>query len=145
MNVERFGEQRTIWKFTNDWKISRLHWLWKDFAKNALYENSEMIGWQVNCDVCGKIWRTTFNLKIHKWSDDKLIAMYVERCRKRRTVWKITNDRMISRLKWLWKYWWTTHNLKIRKWLDDKSIAMNVERFGEQGLIWKFTIDWMTS
>ena len=53
--------------------------MWKDFANNAVYENSEMIRWQVNCDVCGKIWRTTHNLKIHIWLDDKSIAMIVER------------------------------------------------------------------
>ena len=66
MYVERFGEQHAIWNFTNGWEISQLHWLLKDFANNAVYENSEMIGLQVNCDVCGKICWATHILKIHK-------------------------------------------------------------------------------
>ena len=53
--------------------------MWKDLANNASFENSQKIGWQVNCDECGKICRKTHNLKFHKWLDDKLIAIIVER------------------------------------------------------------------
>ena len=94
-----------------------------------------MIGWQVNCNECGKRyvtrqnWKknykflmmsqlqwygkrcgTTHNLKIQKLSDDESIAMNGKRCR-------------------------ATHNLKIHKWLDDNLNAMNVEWIAGQGTI----------
>ena len=94
-----------------------------------------MIGWQVNCNECGKRyvtrqnWKknhkflmmsqlqwygkrcgTTHNLKSHKLSDEESIAMNGKRCR-------------------------ATHNLKIHKWLDDNLNAMNVEWIAGQGTI----------
>ena len=60
--------------------------MWKDLVKNAQFENSKMMGLQVNCDVCGKIWGKTHNLKIHKLLDCKLIAMNVERFGEKRTI-----------------------------------------------------------
>ena len=91
---------------------------------------------------------------IHEWSDDKLIAMNVERIGEKRTIWKFKND---SILQLMWKdlannaqfeksrmIGWhvncdecgknlqKTHNLKIHKWFHDKSNAIYVERFGEQ-------------
>ena len=99
-NCQNIGEKRTIWKFTNDSMISQVQLMWKDLANNAQFENSQMIGWQVNCDECRKIWGTTHNLKIHKWCDDKSIAMNVERFGEQRTIWNITNDRMTSWLQW---------------------------------------------
>ena len=113
--------------------------MWKDLANNASFEYSQIIGWQVNCDNWGKILRTMHNLKmidcdefgeiwqptrilkIHKWSDDKLVVMNVERIGEQRliwklenamngerfvvkpTIWKFTNDWMISQLQLLWK------------------------------------------
>ena len=44
------------------------------------------MGLQVSCDVCGKIWGKTHNLKIHKLLDDKSIAMNVERFGEQRTI-----------------------------------------------------------
>ena len=58
----------------------------------------------------GKRCGTTHNLKSHKLSDDKSIAMNGKRCR-------------------------ATHNLKIHKWLDDNLNAMNVEWIAGQGTI----------
>ena len=75
MNVERIGEKRTIWKFTND---SILQLMWKDLANNEQFEKSRMIGWHVNCDECGNF------------------------CKKR-TIWKFTNDSMISQMQLMWK------------------------------------------
>ena len=113
--------------------------MWKYLANNGSFEYSQIIGWQVNCDNWGKILRTTHNLKmidcdefgeiwqptrilkIHKWSDDKLVVMNVERIGEQRliwklenamngerfvvkpTIWKFTNDWMISQLQWMWK------------------------------------------
>ena len=98
--VERFGDQRTIWKFTNDWMISQLHCLLKDFMNNAMFQSSEMIGWQVNCDECGKIWRKTHTLKIHIWLDDQSIAIIVEILASNT---QFQNSHMISQLQLMWK------------------------------------------
>ena len=68
--------------------------MWKDLANNAQFENSQMIGWHVNCDEYGKNLQKTHNLKIHKWFDDKSIAINVERFGEQRTIWKVTNDQM---------------------------------------------------
>ena len=97
MNVERFGEQRTIWKSTNDLITRKLQWIWKDLANNISFENSQIIGWQVNWAEYRKIWRTTPHLKNHKWLDDKVIAMYVERFGKQCTIWKFTDRLEICR------------------------------------------------
>ena len=77
--------------------------MWKDLTNNASFENSEMIGWQVNCNVCGKIWRTTHNLKIHKWLEDKATFENSEII-----GWQVNCDEcgMI---------WQKTHTLKIHK------------------------------
>ena len=68
INVERFLGQRTVWKLTSDgmilvicnecektthclkthkWSddISHLQLMWKDLQDNALFENSQVIGW----------------------------------------------------------------------------------------------------
>ena len=103
INVEKFGEQRTIWKSTNDLITRKLQWIWKDLANNISFENSQIIGWQVNRAKYRKIWRTKPHLKIHKWLDDMLIAMKMERFGKQCTVWKFTNDWEISQLHWLLK------------------------------------------
>ena len=71
MNVERFGEQRTIWKSTNDLITRKLKWIWKDLANNISFENSQIIGWQVNCANYREIWQTKPHFKIHKWLDDR--------------------------------------------------------------------------
>ena len=68
----------------------------KDLANKASFENSQLIGWQVNCDVSGTIWGKTHNLKIHKLLDDKSIAMNVERFGEQRTIWKLKNDGIAS-------------------------------------------------
>ena len=122
MNVERDVGQCTIWKFTNFWMTSQLQWFWKTCRKThnlkihkwsqgksiAMNEDrgagrhtilqSEMVGWQVDCNVCGKRCRRTHNLKIHKWSDVKSIASNVERDTEQCTISKSENDRMASRL-----------------------------------------------
>ena len=68
----------------------------KDLANNASFENSQMIGWQVNCEESGTIWEKPQNLKSHKLLDDKLIAMNVERFGEKRTIWKFKNDGIAS-------------------------------------------------
>ena len=167
MNVERIGEKRTIWKFTN---ASILQLMWKDLANNAQFEKSRMIGWHVNCDECGKFLQITHNLKIHKWFDDKSSAINVERFGKKCTIWKFTNDSMISQLQSMWKIlanttqfensqiigwqincnecgkiWRTTPHLKTHKWSDDKVIANECRNICRKRLIWKFRNDLMTS
>ena len=69
-----------------------------------------MIGWQVNCNECGKRCVTRQNLKNHKFL-------------------------MMSQLQWYGKRCGTTHNLKSQKWLDDNLNAMNVEWIAGQGTI----------
>ena len=60
--------------------------MWKDLVKNAQFENSKMMGLQVNCNVFGKIWGKTHNLKIQKSLDYQSIAMNVERFGEQRTI-----------------------------------------------------------
>ena len=78
-----------------------------------------MIGWQVNCNECGRRCVTRQNLKNHKFL-------------------------MMSQLQWYGKRCGTTHNLKSHKLSDEESIAMNRKDAG-QHTIWKFTNDWMTT
>ena len=126
MNVERDVGECTIWKFTNYWMTSQLQWFWERCRKThnlkihkwsegksiALNEDrgagrrtilkSEMIGWLVDCNVCGKRCRKTHNLKIHKWSDVKSIAINVEWNTGQRTILRLENNRIASRLQWMW-------------------------------------------
>ena len=51
-----------------------------------------MIKWSVNGHDCGKISKATHDLKSHKWSDDKSIAMNVEIDAGKHTIWKFTNN-----------------------------------------------------
>ena len=57
---------------------NRLQSMWKELQEDAQFENSQMIGGQANCNECGKRCRTMHNLKIHKLSDDKSIAMILK-------------------------------------------------------------------
>ena len=145
MNVEIGARRRTIWKFTNDRRTSQLQWMWKEMQEGAQFENSQMIGCQVDCNKCGMNCRTTQilrleNVRIANW----LQSMWKEMQDKA----KFQNQKMVElqvdcnecgiRCK-------KTHNLKIHKWSEDKPIAMNVERDAGGGTIWKFPNDRMSS
>jgi hypothetical protein len=52
--------------------------MWKEMQDNAKFQNQKMIELQVDCNECGKRCRTMHNLKIHKLSDDKSIAMILK-------------------------------------------------------------------
>ena len=45
----------------------------------------------IDCDEFGEIWQPTRILKIHEWSDDKLVVMNVERIGEQRLIWKLEN------------------------------------------------------
>ena len=126
--MECIAGQRTILRLENDWIANRLQWMWKEMQEDAQFENQKMIEWQVDCNECGNRCKKTHNLKIHKWSEDKPIAMNVERDVGQCTIWKFTNYRMTSQLQWFWKRCRKTQNLKIHKWSEGKSIAMNEDR-----------------
>ena len=72
--------------------------MWKEKQDNAKFQNQKMIELQVDCNECGIRCKKTHNLKIHKWSEDKPIAMNVERDAGGGTIWKFPNDRMSSQL-----------------------------------------------
>ena len=115
INVERFLGRHTVWKLKSDrmklvicnecgktmhclkthkWSndISHLQLMWKD---NKLFENSQVIRWYESS------------------------AINVERFLGRRTVWKLTSDRMILVI--CNECGKTTHCLKTHKWSDDIS------------------------
>ena len=77
--------------------------MWKDLANNAQFENSQIIGWQVNWAEYRKIWRTTHNLKIHKWLEDNATFENSEMI-----GWQVNCDEC-------GKIWQKTHTLKIHK------------------------------
>ena len=82
--------------------------------------------------------------KIHKWSEDKSIAMNVERDVGQCTIWKFTNYWMTSQLQWFWKRCRKTHNLKIHKWSEGKSIALNEDRgAGRRTILKSEMIGWL--
>ena len=103
IDVEWIAGQRTILRLENDRIASRLQSMWKEMQNNAQFQNQKMIEWQVDCNECGNRCKKTHNLKIHKWSDVKSIAINVEWNAGQRTIWKFTNN--------------------------GESIAMNVERY----------------
>ena len=102
INVEWIAGQRTILRLENDRIASRLQSMWKEMQNNAQFQNQKMIEWQVDCNKCGIRCKKTHNLKIHKWSEDKPIAMNVERDAGGGTIWKFPNDRMSSWLQQMW-------------------------------------------
>ena len=46
--------------------------------EDAQFQNQKMIEWQVDCNECGNRCKKTYNLKIHKLSDDDSIAMILK-------------------------------------------------------------------
>ena len=119
--------------------------MWNELQDNAQFQNQKMIKWQVDCNECGNRCKKTHNLKIHKWSDVKSIAINVEWNAGQCTILKSENDKMASQLQWFWKRCRKTHNSKIHKWSDGKSIALNEERGAGRCTLWKFTNDRMSS
>ena len=70
----------------------------KEMQENAQFQNKKKIEWQVDCNECGNRCKKTHNLKIHKWSEDKPIAMNVEWIAGQRTILRLENNRIASRL-----------------------------------------------
>ena len=97
--MERFGEKRTIWKFTNYWMINQLQWMWKDFVNKAQFENEKR--WDCKL-IAMYVERFVEQHTFWKFTN-KSIAMKVERFGEKRTIWKFTNDWMVSQLQWWWK------------------------------------------
>ena len=91
INVEWIAGQRTIFRLENDRIASRLQWMWKEMQEDEQFENSQMIGCQVDCNKCGMRCGTT-----HKLLDYESIAMIVEKDAGQRTFLKLKNDRMAS-------------------------------------------------
>ena len=78
-----------------------------------------MIGGQANCNECGKRCRRGHNLKIPKWSDVKSIAINVEWIAGKRTVLRLENDGIASRLQSMWKEMQDNaqfQNQKMKEW-----------------------------
>ena len=67
-----------ILRLENDRIARRLQSMWKEMQDNAQLQNQKMIEWQVYCNECGNRCKKTHNLKIHKLSDDKSIAMILK-------------------------------------------------------------------
>ena len=129
-----------ILRLENDRIASRLQSMWKEMQDNAQFQNQKMIEWQVDCNECGNRCKKTHNLKIHKWSDVKSIAINVEWIAGQRTILRLENDRiasqlqsmwkemqdnaqfensqiMASRLQWMWKEMWDNSQI-IRLWVN---------------------------